>query len=183
MPLNHSTAKATMTKSNLDPCSSLPSEAQPHARAFLAAAKPYTANEVARVLTNLSLGVNFMGCGKFHCASSYAKAVVGKNAGLGGNGPELARLTIPKLAELLAAERKRLVALRNRRQEAEVRRKLEMDERVAYRKQRALNADRWEALVEHGLLSRLGDGEPDFPSQAELTALVDATLAAKAAKG
>lgn len=167
-----------MPKSLTPDCDKLPEAAQVHARAFLAVAKPYNATEVARVLTNLNGGVDYMGCGKDHCAASYAKAMIGQKVGLSDCGSEaLQALTLDRLGELLKAERTRLANGRRAKVENEARWTREHKERQARQAARTLAADRWQALVEHDMLAKLGEGFPLFPSLAELTALVDAKLA------
>lgn len=123
----------------------LPNDARAFADGFLAVAKPYTATEVARVLTDLRGGVNYMGCGKTHCAASYAEAKMGKRAGLQSGENKLAALTMNQFRELLAIERNRLEDGRQSKVDNEARWKRERDERLARQEQRALAADRWEA--------------------------------------
>lgn len=160
-----------MSKSRTPDCDRLPAEAQPFAREFLKVAKPYTATEVARVLTNRNHGVDYMGCGKDHCAAAYAEAMIGVR-----HRPGLANMTMQWLTEALAAERKRLEDQRQRKADNEARWQREAQERAAHRDQRSLAADRWEALVKYDLLNALWEsGQP--VNIAELTALVDAKLA------
>lgn len=127
-----------MTKSKTPDCDKLPAEAQPHARAFLAVAKPYTAIEVARVLTNLRSGVDYMGCGKDHCAASYAKAMMGQRIDLSDTSTTaLQALTLEQLSERLKAERARLVSRRQTKAENEARWKRESQERAQQREARS----------------------------------------------
>lgn len=157
----------------------LPADAKAFADGFLAVAKPYTATEVARVLTDFQHGINYMGCGKAHCAAAYAEAKNGKRAGLQISENRLASLTMNQLRELLAAERKRLEDGRQRKLDTEARWKREREERLTHQQARTLAADRWQALEKHNLLQALWDsGRP--VNLTELTALIDETLAAQA---
>ena len=94
------------------------------------------------MLTNLRSGVDYMGCGKDHCAASYAKAMLGQRIGLSDVcATALQALTMEQFSERLKAERTRLASNRQTKAENEARWKREAQERAAQREAQAQAAE------------------------------------------